>query len=148
MSNIEIIEEKLAAEIHAVNQEKAGQVPPEPTSKNIIAEKLAAVINAAPPVIGELTRAETQGIEIQIPLGGEAWKELARKTGIKTTRGMKERLREIAIKENLDISFGTDDDGIGDIVKIIKKPGINYENFMDGEDLAFIGCFEFHAVRL
>jgi len=148
MSIIEIYKERGANEINAGDTEQPGQVSPEPIAKNIIAEKLAAVINAAPPVIGELTRAETQGIEIKIPLGGEAWKELSLKTGIKTTQGMKRRLREIAIKENLDISFGTDDDGIGDTVKIIKKPGIRYEKFMDGEALAFIGCFEFHAVRI
>ena len=112
-----------------------------------IADKIAAAINARPPVIGEITQAETQGIVIKIPLGGDAWKDLSRKTGAKTTHAMKERLRGIALKENLNISFGTDDDGIGDTVKIIKKPGVRYEQFMDGEALAFIGCFEFQAVR-
>ena len=119
----------------------------EPLPQNDIADKIAATINARPPVIGELSRADTQGIEIKIPIGGDAWKELSQKTGIKTTHGMKEKLRGIALKENLNISFGTDDDGIGDTVKMIKKPGVRYEKFMDGEDLSFIGCFEFHTVR-
>lgn len=146
MSNVEIYDERIAGSEASDPQDTGGNG--ERTTQSTIVDKIAAAINARPPVIGELTQAETQGIEIRIPLGGDAWKELSRKTGVKTTHGMKERLREIALRENLDITFGTDDDGIGDTVKIIKKQGISYEKFMDGEGLAFIGCFEFHAVRL
>jgi len=142
MSNVEIITEDKFAAIISANPGETAQEPPKPVNHRNVAEQVAAVMKADPPLIIEIGEEENREMEICIPLGGDEWKRISRETGLKTTKEMKDRFGRIAREENLDIAFGFDDAGMKDTVRFSKKPGIEYGETMHPANIAFIKCFK------